>query len=333
MILVDYILIALYFVVLVFMLVSVFFDWKKKRVIKKYPFISFIIPTYKDADTLSSTIKHVFNSYKKQGKFEVIIVNDCSPDNTLEVLKKLKKTYPITVITNKKNMGKVAGINNASKSAKGEVIFIVDSDTNLNSKAVNDIVARLNDPRVGGVSCRYRSSNKGFFAEMQTIEYGMLGLLQISCNRHSTLSFWGGCMAVKKNVFEKVGRLSPNAIIEDADMALKIGATGYLAQESQYSIESDVPGSLISWYKQKVRWTSGLMQNLIKHRAYFIKHPIALILFGLYGLMSIFFMVSLITIFLKIRIIDFETEVILSMDRNYFIYPLFSIPYVIMNMP
>ena len=140
-------------------------------------------------------------------------------------------------------------------------------------------------------------------------------------------------MAVKKNVFEKVGRLSPSAIIEDADMALKIGATGYLAHESQYSIESDVPGSFMSWYKQKVRWTSGLMQNLIKHRAYFIKHPIALTLFGLYGLMTIFFMVSIITLFLRIRITGFETEVILSMARNYLIYPLFSIPYVIMNMP
>jgi len=328
----NLIVMGLFLIVLTAMLVNLLVDYRRKREIVKYPFISFLIPTYKDADMISGTIKSIYSSYKK-GKFEIFVLNDCSPDNTLDVLKKLRKTYKFNVITNKKNLGKSASINNAFKRTKGDVIFIVDSDTNLNKGAVNDIVARLNDKRIGGVSCRYRPKNEGFFAAMQTIEYGMLGLVQISSNEYSTLSFWGGCMAIKRKVFEKAGKLSENAIIEDADLALKIGGLGYLAQESQYAIESDVPDSFKSWYKQKIRWTSGFMQNLIKHGGYFIKHPVAITLLCLYGIMSIFFMYTFVTTLVNLRAVGFDEDAILRMIGNYLFYPLFSIPYVMMNMP
>ena len=59
----------------------------------------------------------LFQVYPKQ-KIELIIVNDCSPDNTKEVLKKLQKKYKFTIINNPKNLGKVQSVNKAIKKQK-----------------------------------------------------------------------------------------------------------------------------------------------------------------------------------------------------------------------
>ncbi len=348
----DDIAFAVFILTFLFMITIFLFENNKKMKPKSRPFISFMIPTYNDANSLTETVKSVFKSYDRK-RFEVFIINDKSPDNTSEILKKLERRYPLHIITNKKNIGKSKSLNNAFKYTKGEIIWILDSDTHLHKNIVEDSIARLEDKNVGGVSRRYVPINKGFLASMQRVEYGMLGMIQVSYNPFSTIAFWGACIAIKREVFKKVGMFSDHFLTEDQDLALKIGESGMKAQESTLPVHTYVPETMKEWYNQILRWSGGGMQNFIVHFKFFMKNPIAILFLITNGLLAIAFVVSLVNniIFIRNLVLLFDsfrdagysffTSIGLAKIGNglqllkilllYLLYPVFSIPYVAIN--
>jgi len=88
-----------------FSLILIFFliDRKKKRKLKTEEFISIIIPCWNDGESIALTIKSVYKSYPTE-KFQLIVVNDKSTDNSLEQLQSLQKQYGFTLIDNEKNL-------------------------------------------------------------------------------------------------------------------------------------------------------------------------------------------------------------------------------------
>lgn len=94
------------------------------------PLISVLTPVYNRA----SKIHRVFESLEKSTyrHFELIIMDDGSTDNIVEVVEKYKNkvTYPITFIQ-KKNEGKHVALNILHQLAQGEYIFQLDSDDEI----------------------------------------------------------------------------------------------------------------------------------------------------------------------------------------------------------
>ena len=88
--------------------------------------VSIITPSYNTAPYISDTIESVLN--QTYSNWEMIIVDDCSTDNTDEVVKKYLKDKRIHYIKNDKNSGAAVSRNKAIKNAKGEWIAFLDSD-------------------------------------------------------------------------------------------------------------------------------------------------------------------------------------------------------------
>ncbi|MGA1871247.1 MAG: glycosyltransferase family 2 protein [bacterium] len=88
-------------------------------------FVSVIIPTYNRAKLLDEAIKSVLEQTYKN--FEIIVVDDCSTDNTEEIVKKIKDTR-IRYIRHEENHGGSAARNTGIKAAKGDYIAFHDSD-------------------------------------------------------------------------------------------------------------------------------------------------------------------------------------------------------------
>jgi len=266
-------------------------DYWRRRKLNKKPSVSFLLPCYNDGDTVEQTIRSIHSSYDD---FELIVVNDKSTDNSASVLEKLRKKYSFRLVTNKRNLGKAQSLNNISRLARHDVLFVIDADTLLNKKAVNDILARLEKKGVAAASSPYKPANSGFLPLMQEIEYNMLSFIQGAYNIWSTISLWGGCFAVKKDAFIKAGRFTLNAIIEDMDLALKLNEKGYRVEQSFVPVLTQVPGTFKGWYKQKIRWTSGGAQCLIRHTRVWLKNPLHIIFTVLFSVLSVIYVVSVI---------------------------------------
>lgn len=89
------------------------------------PTVSVIIPTYKHCDFVRTTLDSVFA--QTFADYEVIVVNDGSPDNTAEVLRPLTDSGRIRYIA-QENQGQGAARNRGLAEAQGEFVAFLDDD-------------------------------------------------------------------------------------------------------------------------------------------------------------------------------------------------------------
>ena len=91
--------------------------------------ISIIICNYNHDKWIERSIRSLLHQqHIQKNEFEIIIIDDCSFDNSEKVLKKFKKFDNVRLIFNKKNIGLSSSINKAIKSSYGRYIVRVDSD-------------------------------------------------------------------------------------------------------------------------------------------------------------------------------------------------------------
>ena len=96
--------------------------------------LSVVIPVYNEQDIIEVVVKSVYNNIiSRVDDSELIIVNDCSTDNTLKILQKLaKRLKKIRIITPFKNGGQGKAIRLGFLNAKKEWVFQIDSDNQFN---------------------------------------------------------------------------------------------------------------------------------------------------------------------------------------------------------
>ena len=87
--------------------------------------VSIIMPSYNTAPYISSSIQSVIN--QTYNNWELIIVDDCSTDNTEDVLSEIKDER-IRFFKNEKNSGAAVSRNKALREAKGQWVAFLDSD-------------------------------------------------------------------------------------------------------------------------------------------------------------------------------------------------------------
>ena len=88
--------------------------------------ISVIIPTYNTASLIERTIRSVLNQ-KNAPDFEIIVVDDCSTDNTLEIVRAIGDSR-IRIFSQPENKGPAAARNRGLAEAKGEYFAYLDGD-------------------------------------------------------------------------------------------------------------------------------------------------------------------------------------------------------------
>lgn len=94
------------------------------------PFLSIIVPAYDEAERIPLTLLDVDKKLSNANfSYEILVVNDGSKDNTVEVVEKMSKTIPhIKVIDNQKNQGKGGVVRDGMLAAKGQYRIFTDAD-------------------------------------------------------------------------------------------------------------------------------------------------------------------------------------------------------------
>jgi glycosyltransferase involved in cell wall biosynthesis len=109
--------------------------------------LTIIIPAYNEARTIHNILDKVdavqlINGIEK----EVVIVNDCSTDNTAEVIQAYMKAKPyIRFIEHTVNQGKGAAIHTGIKQANGNYIIVQDADLEYDPNEINILLKPITD--------------------------------------------------------------------------------------------------------------------------------------------------------------------------------------------
>lgn len=108
------------------------------------PLVSIIVPNYNHALYLRERLDSIYSQTYK--KFEVILLDDASSDNSVEILTEYAQKYPqkTRLIVNEKNSGKVfAQWNKGLSLAKGEYIWIAESDDYCDKGFLKEVLLGL----------------------------------------------------------------------------------------------------------------------------------------------------------------------------------------------
>lgn len=119
--------------------------------------VSIIVPVYNSKDTIERCINSILNQTYKE--IELIIVNDGSTDNSLEIIKKLSKSNKKIKVINQENSGVSAARNNGINNSNGEYLSFVDSDDWLDKDFIREMVNKLEQENVDAVRCNFYKEN------------------------------------------------------------------------------------------------------------------------------------------------------------------------------
>ena len=108
------------------------------------PKISIIIPVYNVEKYIERCALSIFS--QDYSNLEILFVDDCSPDNSVGVLKRLinnclERKGQVQILHHKKNMGVSVARNTALKAITGEFVMFVDADDYLLPNAVKQLVS------------------------------------------------------------------------------------------------------------------------------------------------------------------------------------------------
>jgi glycosyltransferase involved in cell wall biosynthesis len=100
------------------------------------PFFSIVIPAYNRAALIAATLESIWQ--QTYANYEVIVVDNCSVDNTEEVLEPFIRTGRITFIKHDQNYERARSRNTGICAAKGDFVTLLDSDDLMYSTNLED---------------------------------------------------------------------------------------------------------------------------------------------------------------------------------------------------
>lgn len=109
--------------------------------------VSFVIPCYKSERSISGVVSEILETVDPRHSFEIILVNDGSPDNTMSIIRQLCKTYPQFVkgINLSRNFGQSSAIMAGLNNSKGDIIVCLDDDGQSPVDSIEKMIAKIED--------------------------------------------------------------------------------------------------------------------------------------------------------------------------------------------
>ncbi|HEY7906987.1 MAG TPA: glycosyltransferase, partial [Wenzhouxiangella sp.] len=197
--------------------------------------VSIIVPVYNNlaytAHCLASLVEHDSGQ-----AIEIIVVNDCSSDQTADFLDRCKG---IEVIHNTENLGFIGSCNAGAKKARGEFLVFLNNDTQVTEQWLTALLEPFSTwPDTGIVGARLvypsgelQEAGGIIFKDGSGWNYGRLGSATTSRVQFVSEADYvsGACLAIRSKTFQSLGGFDTHyspAYYEDTDLCFKVRALG-----------------------------------------------------------------------------------------------------------
>ncbi len=256
--------------------------------------IAVVILNWKQPQLTCDTINSLLNAKEKGFKFQIILVDNASPDNSLSKFKKkYSQNSKITIIANKSNLGYAGGNNSGIKHAlkkKFDLIVLLNNDVLVKDDFLINLTKESSKfdiltpkiyfaPGFEYYKNRYQPKEKGKVIwavggqiDWNNIYCSNIGIDQVDNGQFNQINdqidFASGCcLMVKRKVFQKIGLLNEKYFmyLEDVDFCQQ-------AKRNNFKI-AYVPKSVIWHINSGSTSGPGNLQNyfLTRNRIYFAR--------------------------------------------------------------
>lgn len=119
--------------------------------------LTFVVPCYNVEKYVQRCLDSIYACNLSEDQYEVICINDCSPDNVQSILERNRSIHSnLRIIVHKKNKKLGGARNTGIKEARGRYIWFVDSDDTINGSRLRALVQRVADGDVDVFCFNYR---------------------------------------------------------------------------------------------------------------------------------------------------------------------------------
>ena len=190
---------------------------------KPYFKVSVVITAYNVEKYIEKAINSILNQTYKN--IELIVVEDCSTDNTLKIIKDLQKTditFPINLVQNKENVGAGLSRRYGIQNATGEFVMLLDADDWLKEDYIEKLVKNQQETDAdivsGGISYYFEDDDKFEITTYGThVSEGMQKFTDYSKGKIVFLSN----KIVRRSMYDKV-EYCDRRYVEDTPVIMKL---------------------------------------------------------------------------------------------------------------
>ncbi|MBU3136125.1 glycosyltransferase family 2 protein [Clostridium gasigenes] len=277
-------------------------DKKMKEELDYYPFVTVMVPSHNEGVVIKRTAESLLRLDYPKERYEIIIINDNSSDNSEEILNQVKDKYKgrnFTVINTDSvtgGKGKSNALNMAFNISRGEYLAIYDADNTPEPKALKYLIQTIDeDPKLGAVIGKFRCRNKNVnlltaFINIETLSFQWMaqaGRWQI----FNLCTIPGTNFVVRRKLIEEMGGWDTKAITEDTEISFRLYRMGYKIKFMPLAVTwEQEPQTLKVWFRQRTRWAKGNIYVVIKNAKYIFKPSAGVIRFDLIYYVTIYFL-------------------------------------------
>jgi cellulose synthase/poly-beta-1,6-N-acetylglucosamine synthase-like glycosyltransferase len=237
---------------------------------ERWPIVSVIVPAWNEKGTLERCIRTL--CAQDYPTWEAIIVAG-GPDGTYQTaVKECSGSEHIRVLEQQPH-GKNAAINQALPISRGEIIVLLDADSQVPAGWLRKIVAPINQViRVTtGHPQPYRRTPISLNEQMEHIAAWRI-------HGRTTLQGSGG-IAIHRPVIEEIGGFPEDFKVGvDWDLDVRLADRGIeRAYCPQACLNTERPATLAEFWRNEIRWRRAHMASLFRHAAHFFNTPFAVL--------------------------------------------------------
>lgn len=185
------------------------------------PAVSIVIPVRNSPVQLRECLERLQESPFLD--FEVIVVDDASTDGTADVARQMQAT----VLSLATNAGPAAARNRGAQAARGDILMFLDADVLVHPDTLQRVAKAFSDPAIDAVFGSYDAQPRA--ANVISQYRNLLHHFTHQVSARDAGTFWAGCGAVRRSVFESHGGFDAGygrPSIEDIEFGVRLRRAG-----------------------------------------------------------------------------------------------------------
>lgn len=234
----------------------------------EWPTVSIIVPAFNAATVIENCVRSI--QLTRYDRYEVVLVDDGSTDNTAELMRGLAAADPRITVLSQANDGKAAALNLWLGRATGDVLMFADADGLFTRDTVKRMLQGFPDKKTGAVCGADRPINLN---RAQTRRLAFVSQVGTGMARRAVAvvgclpAVCGNIGAVRRSVIEEIGLFRGDTMAEVLELTWRVRRAGYRVGFAPSAlVHTEPPSTIGALWRHRVRRARGLLQTIRVHK-------------------------------------------------------------------
>lgn len=182
---------------------------------------SFIVPCFNEEVNIANTVNSIINAVPRNSEYEIILVDDCSTDDTFNTMLDLAKTNSsIKVLKNSNNIGFGGSYKRGLKDARGTHVMMLPGDDGFPTESIAKVLSHVNEKDII-VAVVVNNNSRSFLRFLLSTTFTKILNLIFRLN----ISYYNGATLQRNNLIQEI-TIKTDSFAYQAEAIVKLVSRG-----------------------------------------------------------------------------------------------------------